>query len=187
MLEKFIRPNVPLIDGLLLGGGIGITLYGTHCIAGENFRMAMPQVGIGFLPDIGGTYFLSRLPNRIGTYLALTGRSMSRADAHWCRLVSHCIPATHFPVIKDAIADNHPIDRLLDGLHKDPGEGELAKLIPTIDRIFAADFCRRNSRRPRCRARRANGLGARHGSGDAEEIPDLAKGCLPPDANRPLA
>ena len=139
VLEKFIRPNVPLIDGLLLGGGIGITLYGTHCIAGENFRMAMPQVGIGFLPDIGGTCFLSRLPNRIGIYLALTGRGMGRADAHWCRLVSHCIPATHFPVIKDAIADNHPIDRLLDGLHKDPGEGELTKLIPTIDRIFAAD------------------------------------------------
>jgi enoyl-CoA hydratase len=138
-LEKFIRPNVPLIDGLLLGGGIGITLYGTHCVAGENFRMAMPQVGIGFLPDIGGTYFLSRLPTRIGIYLALTGRELSRADAHWCRLVSHCIPAAHFPVIKDAIADNHPIDRLLDGLHQDPGEGELARLIPTIDRIFAAD------------------------------------------------
>jgi enoyl-CoA hydratase/carnithine racemase len=138
-LEKFIRPNVPLIDGLLLGGGIGITLYGTHCVAGENFRMAMPQVGIGFLPDIGGTYFLSRLPARIGVYLALTGRSMGRADAHWCRLVTHCIPAAHFSVIKDAVADNHPIDRLLDGLHKDPGEGELMKLIPSIDRIFAAD------------------------------------------------
>jgi enoyl-CoA hydratase len=138
-LEKFIRPNVPLIDGLLLGGGIGITLYGTHCVAGENFRMAMPQVGIGFLPDIGGTYFLSRLPARIGVYLALTGRSMGRADAHWCRLITHCIPAAHFSVIKDAVADNHPIDRLLDGLHKDPGEGELMKLIPSIDRIFAAD------------------------------------------------
>lgn len=139
LLEKFIRPNVPLIDGLLLGGGIGITLYGTHCVAGENFRMAMPQVGIGFLPDIGGTYFLSRLPARIGLYLALTGRTMGRADAHWCRLVSHCIPAAHFSVVKDAIADNHPIDRLLDGLHKDPGEGELVKMIPLIDRIFAAD------------------------------------------------
>ena len=138
LLEKFIRPNVPLIDGLLLGGGIGITLYGTHCIAGENFRMAMPQVGIGFLPDIGGTYFLSRLPGKIGLYLALTGRSLGRADAHWCRLVSHCIPAAHFAVVKDAIADNHPIDRLLDGLHKDPGEGELAKLIPAINRIFSA-------------------------------------------------
>jgi len=139
LLEKFIRPNLPLIDGLVLGGGIGITLYGTHCVAGQNFRMAMPQVGIGFLPDIGGTYFLSRLPNRIGLYLALTGRSMGRADAHWCRLVSHCIPAAHFSVIKDAIADNHPIDRLLDGLHKDPGEGELVRMIPVIDRIFAAD------------------------------------------------
>jgi enoyl-CoA hydratase len=137
VLEKFIRPNVPLIDGLLLGGGIGITLYGTHFVAGENFRMAMPQVGIGFLPDIGGTYFLSRLPGKIGTYLALTGAGMGRADAHWCRLVSHCIPAAHFSVVKDAIADNHPIDRLLDGLHKDPGEGELMKLVPAINRIFS--------------------------------------------------
>ena len=67
MLEKFIRPNVPLINGLLLGGGIGITLYGTHCVAGEGYKAAMPQVGIGFLPDIGGTYFLSRLENHFGS------------------------------------------------------------------------------------------------------------------------
>src|SRR4029079_8469386 len=103
VLEKFIRPNVPLIDGLLLGGGIGITLYGTHCIAGENFPMAMQQVGIGFLPDIGGTCFLSRLPNRIGIYLALTGRGMGRADAHWCRLVRDSISGTHFPADKNPI------------------------------------------------------------------------------------
>lgn len=136
VLEKFIRPNVPLIDGLLLGGGIGITLYGTHCVAGENFRMAMPQVGIGFIPDIGGSYFLSRLPGKVGLYLALTGRSLGRADAFWFRLVSHCIPAAHFPVIRDALSDNHPIDRLLDGLHRDPGEGDLAKLLPAINRLF---------------------------------------------------
>ena len=55
VLEKFIRPNLPLINGLCLGGGIGISLYGTHCVAGEGYRFGMPQVGIGFLPDIGGT------------------------------------------------------------------------------------------------------------------------------------
>jgi enoyl-CoA hydratase len=138
VLEKFIRPNVPLINGLLLGGGVGITLYGTHCVAGEGYKMAMPQIGIGFLPDIGGTYFLSRLDNHIGLYLALTGRTIGPADAYRLRLISHYIPAAHFHVIKDALSDNHPIDRLLDGLHRDPGEGELVRLIPAITRIFGA-------------------------------------------------
>lgn len=138
ILEKFIRPNVPLINGLCLGGGIGITLYGTHCVAGEGYRFAMPQVGIGFLPDIGGTYFLSRLQNEVGLYLALTGRAIGRADAYWFRLVSHCIQASHFGVIEEAVSDNHPIDRLLDGLHRDPGEGEIVHLIPAINRIFGA-------------------------------------------------
>lgn len=138
VLEKFVRPNVPLINGLLLGGGVGITLYGTHCVAGEGYRMAMPQVGIGFLPDIGGTYFLSRLDNHIGLYLALTGGAIGPADAHRLALITHYIPAAHFHVIKDALNDNHPIDRLLDGLHRDPGEGELVRLIPAITRIFGA-------------------------------------------------
>jgi enoyl-CoA hydratase len=138
VLEKFIRPNVPLINGLLLGGGIGISLYGTHCVAGEGYRAGMPQVGIGFFPDIGGTYFLSRLENHFGLYLALTGKLIGPADAYRLRLVSHTIPSAHFHVVIDALSDNHPIDRLLDGLHRDPGEGELVRHIPAIARIFGA-------------------------------------------------
>ncbi|HXG77893.1 MAG TPA: enoyl-CoA hydratase/isomerase family protein [Methyloceanibacter sp.] len=138
VLEKFIRPNVPLINGLCLGGGVAISLYGTHCVAGEGYRFGMPQVGIGFLPDVGGTYFLPRLLGRTGLYLALTGRTIGPAEAYRQRLVTHCVPAAHFSVIKDAVADHHPIDRLLDGLHKDPGEGELVRYAPLIDRVFAA-------------------------------------------------
>lgn len=138
VLEKFIRPNVPLINGLCLGGGVGISLYGTHCVAGEGYRFGMPQTGIGFLPDIGGTYFLPRLLGKTGLYLALTGRLIGPAEAYRQRLVTHTIPAAHFGVIKDALADNHPIDRLLDGLHRDPGEGELVRHTPVIDRAFAA-------------------------------------------------
>ena len=92
----------------------------------------------GFLPDVGGTYFLSRLNNHFGLYLALTGRAIGPADAYYHRLVSHYIPAAHFHVIKDALSDNHPIDRLLDGLHRDPGEGEHARLTPAIQRVFGA-------------------------------------------------
>jgi enoyl-CoA hydratase/carnithine racemase len=137
VLEKFIRPNVPLINGLVLGGGVGISLYGTHCVAGEGYRFGMPQVGIGFLPDIGGTYFLSRMLGWTGLYLALTGRIIGPAEAYRHRLVSHCVPAAHFGVIEDALRDNHPIDRLLDGLHRDPGEGELVRHTPLIDRVFS--------------------------------------------------
>ncbi len=138
VLEKFIRPNVPLINGLVLGGGVGISLFGTHCVAGEGYRVGMPQTGIGFLPDIGGTYFLPRMLGRTGLYLALTGRIIGPAEAYRHRLVSHCIPAAHFSVIKDALSDNHPIDRLLDGLHRDPGEGELVRHTPLIDHAFSA-------------------------------------------------
>jgi len=137
VLEKFVRPNVPLINGLCLGGGIGISLFGTHCVAGEGYRFGMPQVGIGFLPDIGGTYFLPRMLGWTGLYLALTGSIIGPAEAYRHRLVSHFIPAAHFGVIKDALRDNHPIDRLLDGLHRDPGEGELVRHTPLIDRIFS--------------------------------------------------
>ena len=138
VLDNFIRPNVPLINGLVYGGGIGISLYGTHCVAAEGYRFAMPQVGIGFLPDIGGTYFLPRLMGWMGTYLALTGHIIGPADAHRLRLVSHYIPSAQFDVIKDGLADNHPIDRLLDGLHRDPGEGEIVRHTPAINRIFSA-------------------------------------------------
>ena len=138
VLEKFIRPNVAVINGLVLGGGVAISLYGTHCVAGEGYRFGMPQVGIGFLPDVGGTYFLPRLLGWTGLYLALTGRIIGPAEAYRQRLVSHTIPAAHFGVIRDALSDNHPIDRLLDGLHREPGEGELVRHTPVIDRAFSA-------------------------------------------------
>src|SRR3972149_635242 len=98
----------------------------------------MPQVGIGFLPDTGGTFFLPPLRGWTGLYLVLTGPIIGPAEAYRQRLVSHTIPAAHFGVIKDALSDNHPIDRLLDGLHRDPGEGELARHTPLIDRAFSA-------------------------------------------------
>ncbi len=137
-IDTFIRPNVPLINGLCFGGGVGISHLGTHCVAAEGYRFAMPQVGIGFLPDIGGTYFLPRLLGSIGTYLALTGRAIGPAEAYRLKLASHYIPSSCFGVIKDALSDNQPVDRLLDGLHRDPGEGELVLHTPVINRAFSA-------------------------------------------------
>lgn len=137
-LECFTKPNVALIDGIVMGGGVGISIYGTHRVAGENFRFAMPEVGIGFFPDIGGGYFLARLPGEMGMYLALTGRSIGRADAYYLGIATHCIDATEFDKIRAAMIEGDPIDPALDGLHRDPGESELEQLRETVDRIFNA-------------------------------------------------
>lgn len=138
-LERFTKPNVSLIDGIVMGGGVGISLYGTHRVAGENMVFAMPETGIGFFPDIGGGWFLSRFPGETGMYLGLTGASVGRADAYYLGVATHCVDAERFDTIRNGMIEGDPIDPLLDSLHKHPGAGDLAGLQPVIDRIFGAD------------------------------------------------
>ena len=137
-LNNFTKPHIALMDGLVLGGGVGISLYGTHRVAGENYAFGMPETAIGLVPDVGASWFLGHLPNSVGLYLSLTGRMINRADAHKLGLVTHCIEARHFSQIKDAISEGEPVDVLLDGLHEDPGKGELASRHGWIEAIFSA-------------------------------------------------
>jgi enoyl-CoA hydratase len=138
-LERFTKPNVSLINGIVMGGGVGISLYGTHRVAGENLVFAMPETGIGFFPDIGGGYFLSRFPGETGMYLGLTGNSVGRADAFYLGVATHCVDAAEFDPIRRAMIEGDPIDPVLDSLHRNPGESALGRLRPAIDRIFSAD------------------------------------------------
>ncbi|TMJ27741.1 MAG: enoyl-CoA hydratase/isomerase family protein, partial [Alphaproteobacteria bacterium] len=71
VIKHYRKPYVALIDGIVMGGGVGISVHGSHRVAGDKFGFAMPEVGIGFFPDIGATWFLPRLPGRLGTYCAL--------------------------------------------------------------------------------------------------------------------
>lgn len=137
-LQRFIKPTISLINGLCMGGGVGISVHGTHRVAGEGYKLAMPETAIGLFPDVGGSYFLSRLPGRIGLYLGLTGAVIGPADGYRLGLATHCIPAHKFDDIQDAIREADPIDPVLDALHEDPGEGELSPLRPAIERCFAA-------------------------------------------------
>ncbi len=137
-LQCFRKPHVALIDGVTMGGGVGVCLYGTHRVAGENMRFAMPETGIGFIPDIGAGWFLPRMPGMTGLYLGLTGRICSRQDAYYLGVVTHCIPAAGFERVKAAMIEAEPIDPVVDGLHEHPGESPLEKLRTPIDRIFAA-------------------------------------------------
>jgi enoyl-CoA hydratase len=138
-LERFTKPIVSLIDGIVMGGGVGISIYGTHRVAGENLLFAMPETGIGFFPDIGAGFFLPRFQGETGLYLALTGNSVRRADAYYLGFASHCIDASEFDTIRNAMIEGDPIDPLLDALHRNPGDSEIAKLQPVIDRIFSAE------------------------------------------------
>jgi enoyl-CoA hydratase len=137
-LECYTKPHVALINGLVLGGGVGISLYGTHRVAGEGYAFGMPETAVGFFPDIGASRLFGRMPGAIGLYLALTGRSLGAADAYQLGLVTHCIAAAHFPAIKQALSEGEPVDQVLDALHRDPGKGELNRWRQYIDAIFSA-------------------------------------------------
>jgi enoyl-CoA hydratase len=137
-LECFRKPHVALIDGVVMGGGVGISIYGTHRVGGEGMRFAMPETGIGFFPDIGAGWFFPRLPGHTGMYLGLSGRICDQADAHYLGVATHCVRASKFEAIKAAMIEGEPIDTVLDGLHEPPGESELARRREVIDRIFFA-------------------------------------------------
>ena len=138
LLECFSKPTISLINGAVMGSGVGISLYGTHRVAGEGYKFAMPETAIGLFPDVGVAHALARMPDEVGIYLGLTGRAIGRADALALGLVTHCVPAESFDVIAAALKDADPVDPVLDGRHVDPGPGELVALRPVIARCFGA-------------------------------------------------
>ncbi|MGE0023823.1 MAG: enoyl-CoA hydratase/isomerase family protein [Hyphomicrobium sp.] len=137
--ECFSKPTVPLINGMVMGGGVGITQFGTHRVAGESYAFAMPETMLGLFPDVGMCHVFARLPDHAGMYLGLTGRSIGRADAYALGLATHCIDAARFEEIKAALADTWPVDTVLDERHVEPGVGELAPYREVIDHCFSGE------------------------------------------------
>lgn len=137
-IECFSKPTVSLIDGIVMGGGVGVSQFGTHRVAGEGYRWAMPETKIGFFPDVGIAHVFARMPDSIGMYLGLTGRPVGAADAYALGLVTHCIPSREFDVIVEGLADVWPVDPLLDERHVEPGPGALAPVTEVIAHCFGA-------------------------------------------------
>lgn len=136
--ECFSKPTVAFIDGIVMGSGAGISAYATHRVAGPGYRFAMPETAIGFFPDVGTAYGLSRLPHQMGIYLGLTGHSITRADALALGLVTHCLDADAFGQVEDGLAEAWPVDPLLDERHRDPGASQLMAHAEAVDRCFSA-------------------------------------------------
>ena len=100
-IKRYPKPYVAFIDGIAMGGGVGVSYHGSHRVVGERARFAMPECGIGFFPDIGGSYLLSRLPEGLGAYLGLTGHRLGPVEQVACGLATHHAPTeTHTGVIQ---------------------------------------------------------------------------------------
>jgi len=97
------KPYISLLHGITMGGGVGISMHGSFRVAAEDFLFAMPETGIGFFPDIGAGYFLSRCPHFVGRYLGLTGTGINRDDALALGLVTHCINKSAWPDLIEAL------------------------------------------------------------------------------------
>jgi enoyl-CoA hydratase len=136
MISTYPKPYIALIDGICMGGGIGVSIYGAYRVASEHAMFAMPETAIGFFPDIGATFFLPRLPGKLGTYLGLTGARIHGADAVHAGFATQFTPRAELPALSAALAQ--------DGIaalarHAAPlPDFSLQDICPAIDTIFAA-------------------------------------------------
>jgi enoyl-CoA hydratase len=136
--ECFTKPMVSLMDGPVEGGGPGVSLYGTHRVAGARYKFACGATALGLVPMGGLGHVLARLANSVGVYLALTGHGIGRGDALRHGLVTHCIDAGHFGAIEARLTDADPVDAICDGMHSAPNDAPLAEHEPAIARCFSA-------------------------------------------------
>jgi enoyl-CoA hydratase len=137
VIKHYPKPYVALIHGIDMGGGVGVSVNGSHRVADESMVFAMPETGIGLFPDVGGSYFLPRCPGEIGMYLALTGARLKTADALYAGVATHFVPRTKWDALVDALAAGEAPDAALAGLAEDVPSTFLAAHRDVIDRVFA--------------------------------------------------
>lgn len=147
-IKRYPKPYIAIMDGIVMGGGVGVSIHGMRRIAGDRTVFAMPETGIGLFPDVGGTYFLPRLPGRVGMWLGLTGARLKTADAVVCGICDFHIPTPVMEELLDALArieigDREPmevIDWIIQSLARVPEEDTvLDQHRARIDRCFGGD------------------------------------------------
>ncbi|MEI6201026.1 MAG: enoyl-CoA hydratase/isomerase family protein [Enhydrobacter sp.] len=146
-IYRYAKPWISLIDGIDMGGGVGMSVHGSHSVASEKFLFAMPETTIGLFPDVGGGYFLTRLPGALGTFLALTSHRLRAADALWAGIVDAYVPSARINDLQAALgaADlsgpnaNGKVDAVIAKFAEDPGAPALPGMMQDIDRCFSAE------------------------------------------------
>ncbi|MCM2390635.1 enoyl-CoA hydratase/isomerase family protein [Streptomyces albipurpureus] len=137
-IARFPKPYVALMDGIVMGGGVGVSAHGQVRIVTERSTVAMPETGIGFVPDVGGTHLLARAPGELGTHLGLTGLPIGAADALLCGLADHFVPSERLASFSAALAHTDVSALVVRYAGRAP-EGELAGHREWIDACYADD------------------------------------------------
>lgn len=135
-IHRYTKPYIALIDGIVMGGGVGVSLHGSHRLAGPNLMLAMPEVGIGFFPDVGATYALPRLPGHAGMYLAATGNRIKRADAVHLGIATHAVQGGQEEAILAALAAGEDVDAVAARFAEEAGAAPIIGLEGKIERYF---------------------------------------------------
>ena len=143
-IHHFPKPYISLLDGITMGGGVGISVHGSHRIATERSMLAMPETGLGLFPDVGGGYFMPRLPGEMGLYLALTGERVMAADCCYLGITQVFVASDNLGKLTGELAaakslNQHSVDEILEDLAGDPGETKVASHAADIDRLFAGE------------------------------------------------
>lgn len=137
-IGRYPKPYVALMDGITMGGGVGISAHGSVRVVTDTTKMAMPEVGIGFIPDVGGTYILARTPGRLGLHAALTGAPFSGPDAIAMGFADHYVPHAGLGAFTEMIVRDG-VDAALSAYAEEPPPSSLLAEQEWIDRCYAGD------------------------------------------------
>lgn len=145
-IHFYNKPFIALSDGITMGGGVGVSIHGSHRVVTEKFLFSMPETAIGFFPDIGSSYFLSRCPGETGVYLGLTGMRLNAAEAIYAGLADHFISSNNLETLTNAIAKTKfgfdpyaSVTNILKQFSVTPETPELSFYRQNIDRYFCKD------------------------------------------------
>ena len=140
LLFTYRKKTVVFMDGVTMGGGVGISMPCKYRVATENTRFAMPETAIGLFPDVGGGWYLSRLPGRVGQFLALTGARLDGAECHYLGLATHYIPHESLADVKEQIAARpERIEGILGKASVTPPAARIADNLVHLNKTFASD------------------------------------------------
>ncbi|MBM3535445.1 MAG: enoyl-CoA hydratase/isomerase family protein [Alphaproteobacteria bacterium] len=139
LIHRLGKPYVALVDGITFGGGLGLSVHGTHRIATERTLAGMPETGIGLFPDIGATWFLNRCPGKMGLYLALTGARVRAADALYVGFATHYAPSASLDGLKRDLVAGTDVDAAIRKIAADPGPAPLSEHRAAVDRLFSGN------------------------------------------------
>lgn len=144
-IAKFPKPYIAFMDGIVMGGGVGLSAHSRYRVVTEKTKLAMPEAGLGFFPDVGGTWLLARAPGEIGAYFGLTGQVMNGPDAVHAGFADAVVPQAKLPALRQALTGIHPgtknseIEGLISSFATGEKAGPVAAMQPQIDAWFAFD------------------------------------------------